>query len=119
MISHALGGRINASARRRRLAHLEGWRRVKTRLAPLARRRRGLVERGDAQRAAGLGAIEPGGNLERRHALRVHVRLRRVTGVRPQNVAAATRQQQRREPEESSRRYHTQALTFIALVLLR
>ena len=107
------------SGRRRRLAHLEGWRRVETGLAPLARRRSGLVERGDAQRAAGLGAIEPGGNLERRHALRVHVRLRRVTGVRPQNVAAATRQQKRREPEECSSRSHSQALTFIALDLIR
>src|SRR5437870_13852305 len=33
MISQALGGRINASGRRRRLAHLEGRRRVETALA--------------------------------------------------------------------------------------
>src|SRR3989440_2255840 len=93
--------------RRRGLPGLERRRLIQTRLPALARRRRRLVERRYAQRAAGLGGIESGGSLHRRNALRAHVRLRPVTGLGPQRVASAQRQQQRGEPDNCADRLHS------------
>src|ERR1700751_5671908 len=111
--------RIRPSGRGRRAPRLEGGRLIETGLPALARRRGRLLGGGDAQRVAGLGTIEPGGNLQRRNALRVHVRLRLVTGVGPEQVAAAERQQQRGDPKDSPRRAHSAALILNALNLIR